>query len=316
MITDTVIFNLGKDMVGEVADKVYEAGRKESLGKIVKKEGAAGHEILLADEISEEIIKKSAEMCLVKCPRDAVEKIVTISEGSGIVEYGNPDAEDGIFMVIDPIDGTNNNVRPWKTPAPATCVSIALGSIKDAFKMPHFASIRVGFVRDIFGKATIYALKGEGAYYEGYGKIQSSSIKNLKDTVLGVDLDDKKHFDEVLQKVAPIMKQAKCQRRIGSSILDMWRVATGEYDAYITISGRMKIYDIAAVKLIIEEAGGVFEESLVGEGKENFLQELLETKDSKCLKNCRFKVITSGNQDLHNKIKGKGRGLLFELNKI
>lgn len=71
----------------------------------------------------------------------------------------------------------------------------------------------------------------------------------------------------------------------------------------ITISGRIKIYDIAAIKLIIEEAGGVFEENLVGDAREDFLKEILETKDPKCLEDCKFKVITSGNQDLHDKIK-------------
>lgn len=303
MISNTIIFNLGKDMVEEVAARIYEASRKDSLGKIVKKEGAAGHEILLADEISEKIIKKSAELCLQKCPRDVVEKIVTISEGSGIVEYGNSEAKDGIFMVIDPIDGTNNNVRPWKTPSPAICVSVALGSIQDAMALPRLESIRVGFVRDIFGKAMIYATRGGGAHYEGYGRIHSSPVADVKDAVLGVDLDDKKHFDEVLNRVAPLMKQAKCQRRIGASVLDMWRVATSEYDAYITISGRIKMYDVAAIKLIIEEAGGIFEEELVGETRADFLKELLKTKDPACVRGCGFKVITSGNQNIHDKIK-------------
>lgn len=307
MIPNEVIFNLGKDMVQEVAREVYEASQKDSLGKVVKKEGAAGHEILLADAISEEIIKKSAEACLKKCPRDIVEKIVTISEGSGIVEYGNSKAKDGIFMIIDPIDGTNNNVRPWKTPAPATCVSIALGSIQDALTKSRLNAIRAGFIQDIFGKALIYAQKGRGAHYEGYGAIHSSPITELKDAVLGVDLDDKAHFDEVLNRVAPLIKEAKCQRRIGSSVLDMWRVATGEYDAYITISERMKIYDIAAVKLIIEEAGGIFEEQVNSKAKENFLAELIASKNPVCIRDCKFKVITSGNRTLHEEIKAKIR---------
>lgn len=299
-MTNKEILNFGKNMVEMVAHEVFKAARKESLGTVVKEHGAAGHEVLLADEISERIIRKAVIKCAKEC---SAEKLVTISEGSGIIEYGDIDAEDGIFMIIDPIDGTNNNVRPWKTPAPATCVSIALGSIKDALRMSHLDSVRVGVVKDIFGKGMIWAVKGEGAEYENYGKIHTSSITNLEEVVLGVDLDDKENFDEILEKVAPLMKVAKCQRRIGSSILDMWRVATGEYDAYITISGRIKIYDIAAIKLIIEEAGGVFEENLVGDAREDFLKEILETKDPKCLEDCKFKVITSGNQDLHDKIK-------------
>ena len=299
-MTNKEILNFGKNMVEMVAHEVFKAARKESLGTVVKERGAAGHEVLLADEISERIIREAVIKCAKEC---SAEKLVTISEGSGIIEYGDTDAEDGIFMIIDPIDGTNNNVRPWKTPAPATCVSIALGSIKDALRMSHLDSVRVGVVKDIFGKGMIWAVKGEGAEYENYGKIHTSSITNLEEVVLGVDLDDKENFDEILEKVASLMRVAKCQRRIGSSILDMWRVATGEYDAYITISGRIKIYDIAAIKLIIEEAGGVFEENLVGDAREDFLKEILETKDPKCLEDCKFKVITSGNQDLHDKIK-------------
>ena len=301
-MTNREIFNFGKNMVDTVAREIFKSARKESLGTVVEEHGAAGHEVLLADEISERIIRAAVKQCTKEC---SAERFVTISEGSGIVEYGDKDAEDGIFMIIDPIDGTNNNVRPWKTPAPATCVSIALGSIKDALKMPHLQSVRVGVVKDIFGKGMIWAIKGEGAEHEDYGKISTSTIDNLEEAVLGVDLDDKKNFDEVLKSVAPLMKQTKCQRRIGSSILDMWRVATGEYDAYITISGRMKIYDIAAVKLIIEEAGGEFEEQLKGEVIDNLLKELLETKSLNCLKTCKFNVITSGNKILHDKIKGE-----------
>ena len=228
-MTNKEILNFGKNMVEMVAHEVFKVARKESLGTVVKEHGAAGHEVLLADEISERIIREAVIKCAKEC---SAEKFVTISEGSGIIEYGDTDAEDGIFMIIDPIDGTNNNVRPWKTPAPATCVSIALGSIKDALRMSHLDSVRVGVVKDIFGKGMIWAVKGEGAEYENYGKIHTSSITNLEEVVLGVDLDDKENFDEILEKVASLMRVAKCQRRIGSSILDMWRVATGEYDAY------------------------------------------------------------------------------------
>ena len=304
MIPDKVIFNLGKDMAEGVASEVYKMARKKSLGRVVKERGAAGHEVLLADEISEEIIQKVAIQCLKKCPPEMVAKIVTISEGSGIIEYGESGAKDGIFLIIDPIDGTNNNVRPWKTPSPAICVSIALGTIREALKKLYFDSVRVGVVKDIFTGSMIYATKGKGAYYAGYGKIHSSPVTELQKVVLGVDLDDKKQFDTVLKHVAPLMKATKCQRRIGSSILDMWRVATGEYDAYITISGRIKMYDIAAIKLIIEEAGGIFEERLTG-GKDDFLKELLETKNPACLKECKFGVVASGNKTLHRKIKDK-----------
>ena len=58
-MTDKEIFNFGKNMVEMVAHEVFKAARKESLGTVVKEHGAAGHEVLLADEISERIINNS-----------------------------------------------------------------------------------------------------------------------------------------------------------------------------------------------------------------------------------------------------------------
>ena len=46
-------------------------------------------------------------------------------------------------------------------------------------------------------------------------------------------------------------------RTLGSASLEMALVASGKLDAFVDLRGMMRVVDVAAGKLIIEEAGGI-----------------------------------------------------------
>ncbi|MGZ7118011.1 MAG: inositol monophosphatase family protein, partial [Methanobacterium sp.] len=72
--------------------------------------------------------------------------------------------------------------------------------------------------------------------------------------------------------------------------IELCYVAHGTYDAFLDIRGNVRIVDIAAAKLIIEESGGI----MTDENGEK-LKNKLNVKE-------RTSIIASGNQKIHKEI--------------
>ena len=53
-------------------------------------------------------------------------------------------------------------------------------------------------------------------------------------------------------------------RTLGRTALEMALVASGRLDAFVDLRGRMRVVDMAAGKLILEEAGGMVTDSVGG----------------------------------------------------
>jgi myo-inositol-1(or 4)-monophosphatase len=230
-------------------------------------------------------------------------------------------------VIIDPLDGSNNLRKG--APHPYVSVSAALGLISELPGKNTFDAVRVGVVRDIFNNRTYHAVKGRGfadvydildkhttklrTYDEKPSNIKISSEKMLEKAIVGIDLDKGKDEDPEemrsrLEKLSGLLKDKYCQRRLGSTILDFCKVAAGEYDAFVSVGGRMKLHDLAAAKLIVEEAGGIFDVSGGYEGNlTGYMFSNLDNKDevNEVLKKSKFKVIAGANPDIYNDVKAK-----------
>jgi D-fructose 1,6-bisphosphatase (EC 3.1.3.11) len=79
-------------------------------------------------------------------------------------------------------------------------------------------------------------------------------------------------------------------RILGSVALELSYVANGAYDAFMDLRGNLRVVDIAASKLIVEEAGGI-----VTTEKGDPLNGLLNVKE-------RTSLIAAGNKQLHHEI--------------
>jgi myo-inositol-1(or 4)-monophosphatase len=148
--------------------------------------------------------------------------------------------------IVDPLDGTTNFAHHF----PQACVSIGL---------EHNGRIILGGVYDPFRDELFWAEKGRGAFLIHAGKsrrLKVSSVRRLKESLLltGFPYDRRERADLYLSYVKAFMQKIQGIRRAGAAALDLCWVACGRVDGYW--EWRLKPWDVAAGKLIVEEAGG------------------------------------------------------------
>lgn len=157
-------------------------------------------------------------------------------------EGGEKNNHDEITWIIDPLDGTVNFAHG----IPIFSISIA-ASIKE--------DILCGIVYQPLLSELFIAEKGKGATLNGR-PLRVSSQKNFEEAFLAtgfpyhVDTNPLGCIDHIcagLHLGLPI-------RRLGSAALDLCYTAAGRYDGYFEAS--LKPWDLAAGKLIVQEAGG------------------------------------------------------------
>ncbi len=145
--------------------------------------------------------------------------------------------------VIDPLDGTTN----FSQGLPVFSISIAL---------EHFGEAVVGVVYAPYLGELFHAIKGSGAFLNGK-PIRCSQKNKFSESVLatGIPYDKKTNPDNNVREVALIAPEVRGIRRLGSAAMDLSYVATGFLDGYWELN--LNRWDIAAGKLIAEEAGAV-----------------------------------------------------------
>lgn len=143
--------------------------------------------------------------------------------------------------VIDPIDGTTNYIHNYPHYA------ISIGYVKSGV-------ITYGIVYNPETEELFTAKKGEGAFLNNE-KISVSNIKKLKESLLGIGFPyDRKKAQYVFNKMSSLYMECQDIKRKGSAALDLAYVACGRLDGYFELD--LESWDIAAGKLLVEEAGG------------------------------------------------------------
>lgn len=144
--------------------------------------------------------------------------------------------------IIDPLDGTTNYAHgfPW------FAVSIALEVDGD---------ITHGAVFNPFHREFFYAEKGQGAWLNDI-PLRVSSIPCLDHALVatGFPYDRKRSPVNNYDHFVNFQQAAQACRRAGAASLDLAYVASGRLDGYWEM--KLKPWDVAAGKLLIEEAGG------------------------------------------------------------
>jgi myo-inositol-1(or 4)-monophosphatase len=163
--------------------------------------------------------------------------------------------------IIDPIDGTTSFVHDQ----PFFSISIALE--KDGELV--LAAVNAPVLGELF-----MAEKGRGATLNGK-PIHVSQADRLSDCVIGTGFAclraNLQHNNlPYFNRIAPI---ARGVRRFGSAAIDLAYVACGRLDGFWELY--LQIYDVAAGRLILTEAGGTYSDFA---GKtDNILSENLAT---------------------------------------
>jgi len=161
-----------------------------------------------------------------------------------LAEEGTGDAKgtEGKFFCLDPLDGTNNFVHLL----PVFCVSLAL--LEDG------ESTRAVVFDPVHGEL-FYAEKGGGAFLNGR-KIATSGKEEVSEAFVatGFPFRERGRIKEYLVGFEKIVGSTGGVRRCGSAAIDLCWTASGRFDAFWEFG--LKPWDIAAGRLIVEEAGG------------------------------------------------------------
>lgn len=144
--------------------------------------------------------------------------------------------------IIDPLDGTTNYAHgfPW------FAVSIAL-EIE--------GEVQVGVVYHPMMNELFTATKGKGAFLNG-DRIHVSRRAPLKNCLLATGFPYDRAWDNEnnFSNFEKMQMAARAVRRAGAAALDLAYVAAGRLDGYWEC--KLKAWDVAAGKLLVEEAGG------------------------------------------------------------
>jgi histidinol-phosphatase len=165
-------------------------------------------------------------------PQDAV-----VGEEFG--DSGGAEAERR--WIIDPIDGTKSYLRAMPTWSTLIALEVAGEVVAGVVSMPAL-------------KRRWWAARGAGAHSEGRA-LRVSGISQLADAQLC--WSDVEAWDEVGRPEAILALARACWRSRG--VGDAWQyMLVAEGAAEIALDPSVKLWDLAAVKIIVEEAGGAF----------------------------------------------------------
>lgn len=155
-------------------------------------------------------------------------------------DYGSTDSH--YRWIIDPLDGTTNYAHgfPW------FAVSIALEVAGE---------IRLGVVFNPVSQEMFVAEKGAGAFLNDY-PLRVSAADQLANSLLatGFPYDRKTSPVNNFDHFVNFQRAARACRRAGSASLDLACTAAGRFDGYWEM--KLKPWDVAAGKLLVEESGG------------------------------------------------------------
>ncbi|UGV41239.1 bifunctional fructose-bisphosphatase/inositol-phosphate phosphatase [Methanococcoides orientis] len=190
--------------------------------------GADGTDTKLIDDVSEKAI--------LEVLRENGRSMRILSEEFGEIKLG----EDPEFSIIlDPLDGTYNVANG----IPVYSISIAIGN-------PDHTSVYFGYVKNLANGDVFHAGLGKGAYFNG------QRIAPSRNHALNTFCISLYGYRKNVERTVDLCKSVRRIRILGSVALELCYVASGRLDAFVDVRGSLRLVDVAAGKLVIEEAGG------------------------------------------------------------
>ena len=249
--TKQIATDLAYEIIREVSRAIRPyVGKPESGEKI--KIGADGTPTSLIDIIAEDklinILKNAPVLSYL-----VSEEIGELKLGRGTKrsinltqELRRKDLEEDeipkFLFLIDPVDGTNNAIKE----IPAYGISIAIANVEQG-RLSTLDDVELGFISNMANGNFFEAEKGKGCWLNNE-EVQPSDNINISKMTLGG------FTKSGTSQASKLVDNARRMRVLGSVVLELSYVASGRYDAFLDLRGS-RIIDIAASKLILEEAG-------------------------------------------------------------
>ena len=220
-------------MLRETAIKAAQAGGDilmEKYGQEIRVEHKGAVDLVTEAD-------KAAEAAIIKTIRQNFPDHDIIAEEG---DYGSRTSSH--CWIIDPLDGTTNYAHgfPW------FAVSVGL---------EVEGEIVTGVVLNPHNREMFVAERGKGATLNGT-PLSVSTVDVLDQSLLatGFPYDRKETDANNYDNFVNFQQAAQACRRPGVASLDMACVAAGRFDGYWEM--KLKPWDVAAGKLLVEEAGG------------------------------------------------------------
>ncbi len=206
------------------------------------------------------------------CEKLIVEHIAREFPDDGVLgeEGAHRESRNGRKWIVDPIDGTKDFVRG----IPLWAVLIGL---------EQDGEIVAGAAHSPRQGLLLWAGRGSGAWANG-SRLQVSGKSDLRQAVLSFNGLNKVGVDRFSNRLVPWLQRFWAVRSLGGSV-DAMLVAQGQADVWIEANAQA--WDLAPLKLLVEEAGGKFasfsgENTIYGgnayactPGLESYVRELL-----------------------------------------
>jgi len=223
-------------MLDTAIEAAYTAGKllRQNFGSPLNVNQATHHDIKL--EIDEQAQQAITKVVLADFPQHAILGEEGVS--------GRDDAE--ARWVIDPLDGTVN----YFYGIPMYAVSIAAQRRVGADKWETVAGVVYAPEMD----EMFAAQRGSGPTLNSQ-PIRVSGRAELSEAIVGIGFfKSEETIRKSLVNFQYLVPRARKMRLLGAAALDTVYVACGRFDAYIEYG--IKLWDICAGQLILEEAGG------------------------------------------------------------
>jgi myo-inositol-1(or 4)-monophosphatase len=274
-------YNIMKDsdirLWSRVSEKIIDETQKVISPLVGNKKG--GKVVKMgADGTPTKLIDLEAEEKVIEVLEGVNRPLTLVSEEIGELKIGKGPSE--VMFVIDPLDGTSNAVRN----IPAYGISVAVADMSPEKDFMTVEDIELGFVKN-FAIGDVYsAVKGRGATINGEKVIKPPDV-DISNSSIGAYV-----YRADMEKMEKLCKTVRRMRLLGSVAIELCYVADGTYDAFVDIRGNLRIVDISAAKLILEESGGVVTDEHCRnlQGNLNVLE--------------RTSIIAAGNLNLHQDI--------------
>lgn len=227
----------------EAALAAGRAIRKAIGGKVKVKEGMS-NVVNEADIASGKAIRKVLDTRL---------KIYNLLSEEGDEQFENPLKVDKLW-VVDELDGSKN-------------FADSLSDIAVSIAYAERGVVKIGVIYNPITGQLFYVEAGKGAYYIGkaYGsnrrvkqKLHVSNNIDLSkatiETSISYEIENTRRHDAIIHSFHHTGLTIRT-RQIGSSVLQLCRVASGSSDLHF--HSDLKPWDLAAGLLLVTEAGGV-----------------------------------------------------------
>ena len=241
-------------MLETAIEAAAEAGKllRKNFGSTLNVNEATHHDIKL--EIDEQSQKLITRVILADFP----DHCILGEEGA----TGSTDAD--VRWVVDPLDGTVNYfygiphyavsiAAQVRIIAPETGATTAGGVVAAVPAAPVWETV-AGVVLDPELDELFATEKGQPAMLHGH-PIHVSERTQLAEAIVSIGFfKSVETINRGLQDFGQIIHKVRKIRLMGAAALDVVYVACGRYDAFIEHG--VKLWDIAAGQLILENAGG------------------------------------------------------------